>query len=49
LKVELPLAGLINGNTAYMLQGAILIGLLALATDSLFEAIERAWARAFSV
>jgi osmoprotectant transport system permease protein len=32
-----------------VLQGAILIGLLALATDSLFEAIERTWARAFAV
>ncbi len=43
------IAGLVNGNTAYVLQGAILIGLLALATDSLFEAIERAWGRAFSI
>ncbi|MDO6443619.1 ABC transporter permease [Marinobacter sp. 2_MG-2023] len=42
------IAGLVNGNTAYVLQGAILIGLLALATDSLFEAVERTWARAFS-
>lgn len=37
------IAGLVNGNTAYVLQGAILIGLLALATDSLFEAAERSW------
>lgn len=37
------IAGLVNGNTAYVLQGAILIGLLALATDSVFEALERAW------
>jgi osmoprotectant transport system permease protein len=37
------IAGLVNGNTAYVLQGAILIGLLALAADSLFEALERAW------
>lgn len=43
------IAGLVNGNTAYVLQGAILIGLLALTTDSVFEAIERTWARAFSV
>jgi len=33
------IAGLVNGNTAYVLQGAILIGVLALATDSVFEAI----------
>jgi len=42
------IAGLVNGNTAYVLQGAILIGLLALATDSVFEALERTWTRAFS-
>ncbi|RBP32591.1 osmoprotectant transport system permease protein [Marinobacter pelagius] len=42
------IAGLVNGNTAYVLQGAILIGLLALATDSLFEALERTWDRRFS-
>jgi len=34
------IAGLVNGNTAYVLQGAILIGLLALTVDSLFESIE---------
>jgi osmoprotectant transport system permease protein len=34
------IAGLVNGNTAYVLQGAILIGLLALTVDSLFEAAE---------
>ena len=39
------IAGLVNGNTAYVLQGAILIGLLALTTDSLFEALERSWNR----
>lgn len=39
------IAGLVNGNTAYVLQGAILIGLLALTTDSLFEALERSWDR----
>lgn len=37
------IAGLVNGNTAYVLQGAILIGLLALTTDSLFEALEQWW------
>lgn len=42
------IAGLVNGNTAYVLQGAILIGLLALTTDSLFEALERIWDRRFS-
>lgn len=39
------IAGLVNGNTAYVLQGAILIGLLALTADSLFEALERNWDR----
>ncbi|TBW48848.1 ABC transporter permease [Marinobacter halodurans] len=39
------IAGLVNGNTAYVLQGALLIGLLALMTDSLFEALENVWAR----
>ncbi|PAV24944.1 osmoprotectant uptake system permease [Tamilnaduibacter salinus] len=38
------IAGLVNGNTAYVLQGALLIAVLALFTDSLFEAIERRWA-----
>ncbi|MGM0952217.1 MAG: ABC transporter permease [Pseudomonadota bacterium] len=42
------IAGLVNGNTAYVLQGAILIGLLALTTDSLFEALERSWERRVS-
>ena len=35
------IAGLVNGNTAYVLQGAMLIGLLALSADSLFGALER--------
>ncbi|MFC6670259.1 ABC transporter permease [Marinobacterium aestuariivivens] len=35
------IAGLINGNVAYVLQGAILVGLLALATDQLFDALQR--------
>ncbi|MEQ5835297.1 ABC transporter permease [Marinobacter sp. NFXS9] len=39
------IAGLVNGNTAYVLQGALLIGLLALMTDSLFETLEKLWAR----
>lgn len=42
------IAGLVNGNTAYVLQGALMIGLLALATDSVFEAVERSWDRRFS-
>ncbi|KXS54876.1 MAG: Binding-protein-dependent transport system inner membrane protein [Marinobacter sp. T13-3] len=42
------IAGLVNGNTSYVLQGAILIGLLALTTDSLFEAIQRSWDRRLS-
>lgn len=41
-------AGLVNGNTAYVLEGAVLIGLLAITTDSIFEAFERLWARRFS-
>lgn len=42
------IAGLVNGNTAYVLEGAVLIGLLAITTDSLFETLERLWARRFS-
>ncbi|HWV08854.1 MAG TPA: ABC transporter permease subunit, partial [Pseudomonas sp.] len=34
------ISGLINGNTAYVLQGALLIGLLALTVDSLFAALQ---------
>ncbi|TDB05429.1 ABC transporter permease [Halomonas marinisediminis] len=30
------IAGIVNGNTAYILQGALLIGLLALTVDSFF-------------
>jgi osmoprotectant transport system permease protein len=33
------IAGLVNGNNAYLLQGALLIGLLALCVDSLFGAL----------
>ena len=32
---------LVTGNTAFILQGAILIGLLAVAVDSLFEQLQR--------
>ncbi|WP_375171878.1 ABC transporter permease [Marinobacter sp.] len=39
------IAGLVNDNTAYVLQGALLIGLLALTTDSVFEALEQTWER----
>ncbi|MES2820149.1 MAG: ABC transporter permease [Pseudomonadota bacterium] len=35
------IAGLVNGNSAYVLQGALLIGLLALCVDSLFEALQQ--------
>ncbi|MBH8578692.1 ABC transporter permease [Bisbaumannia pacifica] len=33
------IAGIVNGNSAYILQGALLIGVLALTLDSLFEAV----------
>ncbi|MCA1771050.1 MAG: ABC transporter permease [Halomonas sp.] len=35
------ISGIVNGNTAYVLQGALLIGLLALAVDSAFERCQR--------
>ncbi|WP_416140571.1 ABC transporter permease [Halomonas sp. HK25] len=35
------ISGIVNGNTAYVLQGALLIGLLALAVDSAFERLQR--------
>ncbi|WP_338051125.1 ABC transporter permease [Pseudomonas marincola] len=35
------IAGLVNGNTAYVLQGAILIGLLAVLIDSMFECVQQ--------
>ncbi|MFC3285214.1 ABC transporter permease [Litchfieldella rifensis] len=35
------IAGIVNGNTAYILQGAILIALLALCVDSAFERLVR--------
>ncbi len=31
------ISGIVNGNTAYILQGALMIGLLALTVDSMFE------------
>ncbi|TVQ65784.1 MAG: ABC transporter permease [Oceanospirillales bacterium] len=34
------ISGLVNGNTAYVIQGAILIGLLALSTDSLLDRLQ---------
>ncbi|MEX1058116.1 MAG: ABC transporter permease, partial [Natronospirillum sp.] len=34
------IAGLINTNLAYTLQGAVLIGLLAVTVDQLFEAMQ---------
>ncbi|WP_240407681.1 ABC transporter permease [Halomonas sp. JS92-SW72] len=35
------ISGIVNGNSAYVLQGAVLIGLLALAMDSAFERCQR--------
>ncbi|WP_371917416.1 ABC transporter permease [Pseudomonas sp. M30-35] len=35
------IAGLVNGNTAYVLQGAVLIGLLAVCIDSTFERVQQ--------
>ncbi|MFC2992119.1 ABC transporter permease [Halomonas tibetensis] len=35
------ISGIVNGNTAYVLQGALLIGLLALTVDSAFERCQR--------
>lgn len=34
------ISGLVNGNSAYVVQGAMLIGLLALTVDSLFERVQ---------
>ncbi|PAU79087.1 ABC transporter permease [Halomonas salipaludis] len=34
------IAGIVNGNTAFILQGALLIALLALCVDSLFERLQ---------
>lgn len=31
------ISGIVNGNTAYVIQGALLIGLLAISVDSLFS------------
>ncbi|RAW06176.1 osmoprotectant uptake system permease, partial [Halomonas elongata] len=36
------ISGIVNGNTAYVLQGALLIGLLALCVDSLFARFQPA-------
>ncbi|WP_163557231.1 ABC transporter permease [Halomonas sp. NO4] len=35
------ISGIVNGNTAYVLQGALLIGLLAITVDSAFERLQR--------
>ncbi|WP_346798342.1 ABC transporter permease [Halomonas sp. Bachu 37] len=40
------IAGIVNDNTAYVVQGAIVIGLLALTIDSAFEQLQR-WLRAY--
>lgn len=39
------IAGIVNGNTAYIVQGAVIIALLALSVDSLFDAWQRQLAR----
>lgn len=36
------ISGIVNGNTAYIIQGAVLIGLLAITVDSTFERFQRA-------
>lgn len=35
------IAGLVGGNIAYVIQGAVLVGLLAIVSDLLFERLER--------
>ncbi|MCC5882839.1 MAG: ABC transporter permease [Halomonas sp.] len=35
------ISGIVNGNTAYIVQGALLIGLLSLTVDSIFERLQR--------
>ncbi len=35
------ISGLINGNNAYVIQGALLIGLLAISLDALFSAVDK--------
>lgn len=35
------ISGLINGNQAYTLQGAVLIGLLAISVDSIFDFLQK--------
>ncbi|MEC9482136.1 MAG: ABC transporter permease [Halomonas sp.] len=35
------IAGLVGSNVAYVIQGALLVGLLAIVTDLLFERLER--------
>ncbi|MGM0782944.1 MAG: ABC transporter permease [Pseudomonadota bacterium] len=34
------ISGIVNGNTAYVLQGALLIGILAITVDSTFERVQ---------
>ncbi|MEQ6917385.1 ABC transporter permease [Halomonas aquatica] len=36
------ISGIVNGNTAYVVQGALLIGLLAISVDSLFSRLQPA-------
>ena len=39
------IVGLSGFNTAYVLQGAVLVGLLALLTDTAFERLAQRWAK----
>ncbi len=39
------ISGIVNGNTAYVVQGALLIGLLAISVDSLFSRLPMSGAR----
>jgi len=35
------IGGLVNGKVAYVLQGALVVGVFAIATDLLFERLDR--------
>ncbi|WP_106373923.1 ABC transporter permease [Vreelandella songnenensis] len=42
------IAGIINGNMAYVVQGALIIALLALTLDSLFDSMQTRWRQRLS-
>jgi osmoprotectant transport system permease protein len=42
------ISGIVNGNMAYVVQGALTIALLALTIDSLFEVLQRQLRSCFS-